>query len=48
NESADVQHNAVDLTKSDTEHMRTTVETDTDGLYSDEEQPNNQDDEDIP
>ncbi|CAG8535268.1 5025_t:CDS:2 [Racocetra fulgida] len=50
-ESAEVQPNAVDLTRLDknsTEHLNTRVETDTDGLYSDEEQPDNSEDVNTP
>ncbi|RIB01272.1 hypothetical protein C2G38_2150532 [Gigaspora rosea] len=49
--NAEVRHNAIDLTRLDensAEHLRTTVKTDNDGLYSDEEQTNNPDDEDTP
>ncbi|CAG8486697.1 16118_t:CDS:2 [Racocetra fulgida] len=49
--NAEVQHNAVNLTRSDensAEHLYTTVEMDTNRLYLDEEQPNNLDDEDTP
>ncbi|CAG8548160.1 4054_t:CDS:2, partial [Racocetra fulgida] len=45
NKKAEDQQNAVDLTQSD-EPPHARVETDTDGLYSDEEQPNNLDDDD--
>ncbi|CAG8672855.1 23616_t:CDS:2 [Gigaspora rosea] len=49
--NAKVRHDAIDLTRLDenfAEHLRTTVEMDTDGLYSDKEQTNNPDDEDTP
>ncbi|CAG8794313.1 19988_t:CDS:1, partial [Racocetra persica] len=49
--NTEVQHNAVDLIQSDensAEYLHTTIETDTDRLYSDEEQPNNLNDEDTP